>query len=98
MLQGTERHNGIFIHTTNLLDRIDRVALQRFTFKIKFMPLTLVRRELMFVTEALESDAALLTDELRARLTKLAQICPNDFAAVKRQTSNVKPTFWAQHF
>ena len=43
MLQGTERHNGIFIYTTNLLDRIDRVALRRLTFKIKFMPLTLVQ-------------------------------------------------------
>ena len=92
MLQGRERHNGIFIHTTNLLDRIDRVALQRFTFKIKFMPLTFVQRELMFVTEALESDAALLTDELRARLAKLTQICPGDLPP-----SNVKPTFWAQH-
>ena len=98
MLQGIERHNGIFIYTTNLPDRIDQAALQRFTFKIKFMPLTFVQRELMFVTEALESDAALLTDELRARLTKLAQICPNDFAAVKRQTNILGTTFLSDKF
>ncbi len=36
MLQGMERYNGIFICTTNLLDRLDQAALRRFTFKIKF--------------------------------------------------------------
>ena len=40
MLQGMERFDGIFVCTTNLLDRIDQAALRRFTFKIKFMPLT----------------------------------------------------------
>ena len=40
MLQGMERYNGIFICTTNLLDRIDQAALRRFTFKIRFKPLT----------------------------------------------------------
>ena len=89
MLQGTERHIGIFIYTTNLPDRMDQAALRRFTFKIKFMPLTLVQRELMFVTEALESDAALLTDELPARLAKLTQICPGDLPP-----SNVRLIFW----
>ena len=45
MLQGMERFNGIFVCTTNLLDRIDQAALRRFTFKIKFMPLTTPQRE-----------------------------------------------------
>jgi hypothetical protein len=39
----------------------------------------------MFVTEALAGDASLLTPEARARLAKLEQLCPGDFAAVKRQ-------------
>jgi hypothetical protein len=39
MLQGMERYNGIFICTTNLLDRLDQAALRRFTFKIRFKPL-----------------------------------------------------------
>ena len=98
MLQGMERYNGIFICTTNLLDSIDQAALRRFTFKIKFMPLTLVQRELMFVTEALTSDATLMTDELRARLAKLTQICPGDFAAVKRQTDILDTTFSSDEF
>ncbi len=98
MLQGMERHNGIFICTTNLLDSIDQAALRRFTFKIKFMPLTAMQRETMFVTEALASDAALMTDEMRTRLGKLTQICPGDFAAVKRQTDILDAIFSADEF
>ena len=45
MLQGMERFDGIFVCTTNLLDRIDQAALRRFTFKIRFMPLTAAQRE-----------------------------------------------------
>jgi SpoVK/Ycf46/Vps4 family AAA+-type ATPase len=85
MLQGMERFAGIFICTTNLMDRIDQAALRRFAFKIRFRPLTLPQRERMFVTEALGGDAALLGAEARARLAKLEHLCPGDFAAVKRQ-------------
>ncbi len=98
MLQGMERHNGIFICTTNLLDSIDQAALRRFTFKIKFMPLTAAQRETMFLTEALSGDCAKLTDELRARLARLTQICPGDFAAVKRQTDILAVTFSSDEF
>jgi SpoVK/Ycf46/Vps4 family AAA+-type ATPase len=86
MLQGMERFSGIFVCTTNLLESLDQAALRRFTFKIKFMPLTAVQREQMFVTEALVGDAAALTPALRERLARLSQLCPGDFAAVKRQT------------
>lgn len=85
MLQGMERYNGIFICTTNLLDSLDQAALRRFTFKIKFMPLTGAQREAMFVTEALAGDALLLTASLQKALAVLTQLCPGDFAAVKRQ-------------
>ncbi len=98
MLQGMERHNGIFICTTNLLDSIDQAALRRFTFKIKFMPLTALQRETMFVTEALVGDAELLTTDLRNRLAKLTQICPGDFAAVKRQTDILDTAFSGDEF
>ena len=85
MLQGMERYAGIFICTTNLLESLDQAALRRFTFKIRFMPLTAAQREVMFVTEALAGDASLLTEALQKRLAQLAQLCPGDFAAVKRQ-------------
>jgi SpoVK/Ycf46/Vps4 family AAA+-type ATPase len=54
---GMERFNGIFVCTTNLLDRIDQAALRRFTFKIKFKPLTASSANTMFVTEALDGVA-----------------------------------------
>jgi len=98
MLQGMERFDGIFICTTNLLDRLDQAALRRFTFKITFMPLTAEQRERMFVTEALGSDASLMTGEIRLRLAKLPQLCPGDFAAVKRQTDILAVEFSAIEF
>jgi SpoVK/Ycf46/Vps4 family AAA+-type ATPase len=98
MLQQMERFNGIFVCTTNLLDRVDQAALRRFTFKIKFKPLTAAQRETMFITEALAGDASKLSDALRARLNKLEQICPGDFAAVKRQVDILATEFSADEF
>ncbi len=98
MLQGMERYNGIFICTTNLLDSLDPAALRRFTFKIKFMPLTTTQREKMFVTEALGGDAARLTPAEQTRLAKLTLLCPGDFAAVKRQVDILAAEFSADEF
>jgi SpoVK/Ycf46/Vps4 family AAA+-type ATPase len=98
MLQGMERFDGIFVCTTNLLDRLDQAALRRFTFKIKFMPLTDDQRERMFITEALEGDALRLTSDVKHRLSKLSQLCPGDFAAVKRQTDILAVSFSAGEF
>jgi len=86
MLQGMERYNGIFICTTNLLERLDQAALRRFTFKIRFKPLSRAQRETMFLVEALGGDAPRMNEEMRARLALLDQLCPGDFAAVKRQS------------
>ena len=98
MLQQMERHHGVFICTTNLLDRIDQAALRRFTFKIRFKPLTGEQRERMFVTEALNGNTDLLTPDARRRLSKLEQLCPGDFAAVKRQTDILAAEFSAEEF
>ena len=86
MLQGMERYNGIFICTTNLLERMDQAALRRFTFKIRFKPLSRAQRETMFLVEALGGDASGMSEDMRARLSALDQLCPGDFAAVKRQS------------
>ncbi|MDP1534226.1 MAG: ATP-binding protein, partial [Rubrivivax sp.] len=98
MLQGMERYRGIFVCTTNLLESLDQAALRRFTFKIKFMPLTALQREKMFVTEALAGDAGGLNGAVRERLARLDQLCPGDFAAVKRQTDILAVEFTADEF
>ncbi len=98
MLQWMERFRGVFVCTTNLLDRIDQAALRRFTFKIRFKPLSAVQRERMFVTEALDGDATRLGDAVRTRLARLDQLCPGDFAAVKRQVEILAEAFSAEDF
>jgi SpoVK/Ycf46/Vps4 family AAA+-type ATPase len=98
MLQGMERYHGIFICTTNLLESLDQAALRRFTFKIKFMPLTADQREKMFVTEALGGDAARLLPAEQSRLARLTQLCPGDFAAVKRQVDILAAEFSSEEF
>jgi SpoVK/Ycf46/Vps4 family AAA+-type ATPase len=85
MLQQMERFEGVFVCTTNLIDRIDEAALRRFTFKIQFKPLTREQREKMFATEALDGDASRITQKVRDGLAKLDMLTPGDFAAVKRQ-------------
>ena len=85
MLQGMERFQGIFICTTNLMERIDQAALRRFTFKIQFKPLTAVQREMLFVADACAGDARQLDGALGRRLAALDQLCLGDFAAVRRQ-------------
>ncbi len=98
MLQGMERFKGIFVCTTNLLDRIDQAALRRFTFKIKFKPLTPEQRETMFTTEALLGELSQLSPALKARLARLDVLCPGDFAAVKRQIDILGEGFSADDF
>ncbi|MBI5908181.1 MAG: ATP-binding protein, partial [Burkholderiales bacterium] len=98
MLHGMERFSGIFVCTTNLLESLDQAALRRFTFKIRFMPLTAAQREKMFVTEALAGADAALTEPLRERLARLTQLCPGDFAAVKRQLEILAAELTADEF
>ncbi|MEY4713602.1 MAG: hypothetical protein RIS88_3052 [Pseudomonadota bacterium] len=98
MLQGMERFAGVFVCTTNLFDRIDQAALRRFTFKIRFKPMTAPQRERMFVVEALQGDQARLTPPHADRLKKLDQLCPGDFAAVKRQVTILGADFSAEEF
>ncbi|HVL59064.1 MAG TPA: ATP-binding protein, partial [Burkholderiaceae bacterium] len=85
MLQGMERFAGVFVCTTNLFDRIDEAALRRFSFKLRFLPLTSDQRLRMFVAEVLGGDAAALEPPVAAQLARLDLLTPGDFAAVKRQ-------------
>ena len=52
----------------------------------------------MFVVEALAGDEAALTAALRSRLAKLEQLCPGDFAAVKRQVEILAETLAPEEF
>ncbi len=98
MLQQMERFEGVFICTTNLIDRIDEAALRRFTFKIQFKPLTREQREKMFITEALEGNAVNFTGKMSDALHKMAMLTPGDFASVKRQITLFDETISPEDF
>lgn len=98
MLQGMERHKGICICTTNLIERIDQAALRRFTFKIRFRPLTPEQRRKMFVQEALDGETGALTPTIMARLDQMDQLCPGDYAAVRRQADILRDRFAPDEF
>jgi len=98
MLQGMERFAGVFICTTNLFDELDEAALRRFTFKIRFHPLTAEQRVRMFVAEALGGRAEQLTAEQRGRLLALCELAPGDFAAVQRQVDVLGAGFEPDEF
>ena len=98
MLQGMERFAGVFICTTNLFDELDEAALRRFTFKIRFHPLTPEQRVRMFVAEALKGEPLRLSDEQRQRLMQLDQLVPGDFAAVQRQAEILAAALDADEF
>jgi SpoVK/Ycf46/Vps4 family AAA+-type ATPase len=85
MLQGMERFAGIFICTTNLFEDLDEAALRRFTFKIRFHPMTPEQRVRMFTAQALAGQASALTPDHNERLKALDLLVPGDFAAVARQ-------------
>ena len=98
MLQGMERFAGVFICTTNLFGELDEAALRRFTFKVRFKPLTAEQRERMFIAEALDGDAARLSAEQQARLRELDALAPGDFASVKRQIDVLGEVFEPDEF
>ena len=98
MLQGMERYSGVFICTTNLFQELDEAALRRFTLKVQFKPMTAPQRERMFIAEALDGDAARLSDEHVERLKRLDALTPGDFASVKRQIDVLGEAFEPDEF
>jgi transitional endoplasmic reticulum ATPase len=84
MLSQMEHFNGIFVCTTNLLDRLDVASLRRFDFKVRF---DFLRAE-QCIALMQASWPALpfpLPDQARRQLAALDQLTPGDFAVVVRQ-------------
>lgn len=85
-LAAMEQYQGVFIATTNLLERIDAAAMRRFDFTIAFdyldsgSALTLFR-------ELATAHAIALADTTRTQrlLASMPQLTPGDFAAVHRR-------------
>ncbi len=85
MLTRMEAYSGVFIASTNLMDDLDQAALRRFDLKVKFDYLQAEQARSLLQRHC----AVMRLDEpqpvLSARLARLQQLTPGDFAAVVRQ-------------
>ena len=88
LLVQMENFSGLFICSTNLMDRLDQAVFRRFDLKIRFDYPTAEQRWRLF--EAHMKDLGFILDAaasapLRAELDKLEVLTPGDFATVKRK-------------
>lgn len=84
MLSQMESFQGIFICTTNLLDRLDAASLRRFDFKIRFDYLRQEQR-IALMQASWPTLPSPLPAQVCRQLTTLDQLTPGDFAVVARQ-------------
>ena len=86
LLTQMEAFEGIFICTTNLMEKLDPASLRRFAFKIQFDPLTQQQRLNMFRNELvrLGGDENEVTT-FESKINTLDRLTPGDFAVAARQ-------------
>lgn len=86
LLTQMEVFNGIFICTTNLMERLDPASLRRFSFKVKFDYLNKDQRWEMFKKELVRLGGRLSGGaELKSQVCSLTNLTPGDFAVAARQ-------------
>lgn len=87
MLTHMEDFQGIFICTTNLLDRLDAASLRRFAFKVRFDYLHPEQRCEFFLSfwKSMNPAASALERHDIKRLERMDSLAPGDFAAVARR-------------
>jgi SpoVK/Ycf46/Vps4 family AAA+-type ATPase len=84
MLTNMERFEGLFICSTNLMQRLDAASLRRFALKIKFDYLKPEQRWQLFLAQAMKF-ARSHEPEYRSALNQLTNLTPGDFATIRRQ-------------
>lgn len=99
LLTQMEAFEGVFICTTNLLDRLDPASLRRFAFKVRFDCLRRDQRRQLFAAELrrLAPAAGAAEPGVLARLDRLEMLTPGDFAAVARQWAVMPAQPSAEH-
>jgi len=86
LLTQMEAFEGIFICTTNLMDKLDPASLRRFAFKVQFDPMTPDQTWMMFNRELVRfggDDAEAVSWEQPVR--SFSGLTPGDFAVAARQ-------------
>jgi transitional endoplasmic reticulum ATPase len=86
LLTQMEAFEGIFICTTNLMQKLDQASLRRFAFKVKFDFLTSMQRWLMYRREFARLGGDLVTaNPWEEPVRRLDRLTPGDFAVAARQ-------------
>lgn len=103
LLQGMERHRGVFICTTNLFQHLDLASLRRFTFKLEFLELDESQRWRMFCNESGFDPSGHddeLVESLKLDILGIRGLAPGDFATIQRQVhlldQKLGPKQWVQ--
>lgn len=86
LLTQMEAFEGIFVCTTNLMEKLDQASLRRFAFKLKFDYLNADQRWAMFVQEfeRLGGEVSSAAD-WEKQVRNLSKLTPGDFAVTARQ-------------
>lgn len=86
LLTQMECFEGIFICTTNLIERLDQASLRRFAFKIRFDYMNKTQRLSMFQQELLRLGGDINESvNYVAQVSALDCLTPGDFAVAARQ-------------
>ena len=94
MLTQMERFDGLFICSTNLMQRLDEATFRRFALKIKFDFLKPEQRWQLFLDQAKKFPSS-REATYRSSLNTLNNLTPGDFATVRRQTKLLGVTLTA---
>lgn len=86
MLTQMEKFEGLFICSTNLMQRLDEASLRRFALKIKFDYLRPEQRWQLFLAQAKKFNRS-REAPYRAALNQLNNLTPGDFTTVRRQAA-----------
>jgi SpoVK/Ycf46/Vps4 family AAA+-type ATPase len=79
LLTRMESFSGVLICCTNFMEGLDRAALRRFAFKVRFKPLSAAGSLALFPRFFPGRE---LSDANRGRLERIAPLAPGDFRAV----------------
>ena len=97
-LRHIEAFSGVFVCATNHRAELDAALMRRFTFRLEFLPLSAQQRHHMLCETALKWDAATglpppaLDQATVARLNRLDQLTPGDFANVVKRVQALELT------
>lgn len=83
VLTQIENFSGVCICCTNLLDNLDEAALRRFTWKVKFLPLTPDGAETLF--RKYFQPKGRISNAVKAELHSTRDLTPGDFKTVSQR-------------